>query len=172
MMTTARSYLLSTLRFRFSHNPIENLLKEHQGCWLVWEPGSWRLGGAKTLPLENTIAPGNAIVVSPTASTEDALALALQLRAGQRQLTLGRGDHCDIIINEATLSQLHLVFMCTEKHWTVRDAASKNGSFVNKHPLVPGRPCFLQGGDVLTAGKALFTFLEPSGMHQRLQQDF
>jgi len=169
---TVRSYLLSTLRFRFGSSPLENLLKEHPGCWLVWEPGSWRLGTSKTLPLESTINPENAIVVSPTNSNEDALALALLLRSGQRQLTLGRGDHCDVIINEGTLSQLHLVFMCTDNHWTVRDAASKNGSSLNNHPLVPGRPCGLSGGDVLTAGTALFTFLEASGMHQRLQQDF
>jgi len=169
---TARNYLLSTLRFRFKQNPIENLLKEHPGCWLIWEPGCWLLGRAKTLPLESTIAPGNAIVVSPTASSEDPLALALQLRSGQRQLTLGRGDHCDIIINEATLSQLHLVFMCAKDCWTVRDAASKNGSSLNNQPLVPGRPSHLSEGDKLTAGRALFTFLEPSGMHQRLQQDF
>jgi len=169
---TVRSYLLSTLKFRFGNSPLENLLQEHTGCWLVWEPGSWNLGGQKNVPLESTIAPENAIVVSPTESTEDALALALQLRSGQRQLTLGRGDHCDVIINEGTLSQLHLVFMYTEKHWTVRDAASKSGSLLNSQPLAPGRPCDLRGGDMLTAGNALFTFLEPSGMHQRLQRNF
>jgi len=169
---TVRSYLLSTLRFRFGNNPIENLLQEHPGCWLVWEPGSWRLSGSKTLTLEHTIAPENAVVVSPTGSPEDALALALQLRSDQRQLTLGRGDSCDVIINEGTLSQLHLLFMFAKGHWTVRDAASKNGSLLNSHPLVPGRPCYLHEGDKLTAGEALFTFLGPSGMHQRLQQDF
>jgi len=169
---TVRSYLLSTLQFRFGKGPIESLLKEHHGCWLVWEPGSWQKRGSKTLTLESTIAPDNAIVVSPTGSTKDALALALRLRDGQRQLTLGRGDHCDVIINEGTLSQLHLVFMHAENQWTVRDAASKNGSSLNKHPLTPGRPSGLRGGDILAAGKALFTFLEPSGMHQRLQKHF
>ena len=167
---TVRSYLLSTLKFRFGNSPIDNLLNEHHGCWLVWEPGNWHLNNPKTLPLENTLAPDNAVVVSPTGSDKDALALTLRLRAGQRQLTLGRGDHCDVIINEQTLSQLHLVFMFAETHWTVRDAASKNGSFLNEQPLAPGRPCILREGDVLAAGRALFTFLEPSGMYKRLQQ--
>jgi len=140
---TGYSYPLSVLQVGFQNAPIEELLREHSGCWLIWEAES--SGGA--------------------------LALALRLSPGQRQLTLGRGEHCDLILNEGTLSQLHWVFIHVDKHWTVRDAASKNGSSLNGNPLLPGHPCPLHGGDQLVAGKALFTFLEPSGMHQRLQQN-
>jgi hypothetical protein len=159
-----KSYLISSLTFRFGNADLATFTKAHPHDWLLWEPGSWKPPGSVTL-----VAPGLGTPV-PSRPSGEALALALQPKKDGGQLTLGRGPECDAVINDGTLSQLHLVFMQTkEGGWTVRDAGSRNGSTLDDHRLDAGTPLPLKNGCKLTAAKVMFTYYGPAGMLQRLK---
>jgi len=86
------------------------------------------------------------------------------------QLTLGRGATCDITLGEATVSQVHLLFMeAGPRVWTVRDANSRNGTWVGEQRLEPGRPAVLRDGEILRVGQVRLTFHTPDGFFARLR---
>ncbi|MCK6502985.1 FHA domain-containing protein [Myxococcota bacterium] len=81
--------------------------------------------------------------------------------AGQRRpvleagLVLGRGDHCDLIVQDPGVSREHArVFLHNDAVW-VQDAGSRNGCFVNGKRL--SRHKALSTGDELRIGEHLFT---------------
>jgi hypothetical protein len=155
-----QSYLLSMLQRSFQDRGVDSFLSRHGNDWLVWEPGAWRPPGRSTL------IPAD---LSPAPATGEALALALIERSDRPQLTLGRGAECDAPINDGTLSQIHLVFMRTDRGtWTVRDANSKNGTWVGDQRLAPGRPVELQDGNTIHAAQVTFTFCSPQRLSERL----
>jgi pSer/pThr/pTyr-binding forkhead associated (FHA) protein len=156
-----RSYMLSMLQRSFQDKDVDAFLARHANDWLVWEPGAWKPPGRATLvPGEGTPAPVKG----------EALALALVERSDRPQLTLGRSADCDAPINDGTLSQVHLVFMRTDRGtWTVRDANSKNGSRVGDLKLAPGQPYELRDGDTIQAAQVTFTFCSPRRLFGRLR---
>ncbi len=94
----------------------------------------------------------------------------LEPRLDGAPLKLGRGAECDAIINDGTLSQVHLVFMRnTDASWTVRDANSRNGSKLDAVKLEPGKPETLTNGSRLVAAQVAFTFYNSAGMLTRLK---
>ena len=159
-----KSYLISSLTFRFSNSDLETFKKSHPHDWLLWEPGSWKPPGSTTL-----VAHGLTTTPSPGKPTGEALALALEPKKDGSQLTLGRGAECDAVINDGTLSQLHLVFAQANGMWMVRDAGSRNGSTLDGLKLDPGTPKPLKTGCKLTAAGVTFSFYGPAGMLQRLK---
>ncbi len=160
-----KSYLISSLTFRFSNADLDQFKKAHPHDWLLWEPGSWKPPGSTTL-----VAQGLTTTPAPGKPTGEALALALEPKKDGSQLTLGRGAECDAVINDGTLSTLHLVFMQDAAGgWTVRDAGSRNGSTLDGIKLEPGAPKPLKTGCKLTAAGVTFTFYAPAGMLQRLK---
>jgi two-component system response regulator HydG len=45
---------------------------------------------------------------------------------------LGRGDHCEIMLGDPLCSRIHAhVLLDEEGHWLIRDAGSRNGTYVN-----------------------------------------
>ncbi len=160
-----KSYLISSLTFRFSNADLETFKKSHPHDWLLWEPGSWKPPGSTTL-----VGPGLSTTPAPAKPAGEALALALEPKKDGGQLTLGRGPECDAVINDGTLSLLHLVFMQgPNATWTVRDAGSRNGSSLDGVKLEPGTPQSLKTGCKINAAGVTFTFYGPSGMLQRLK---
>jgi hypothetical protein len=134
-------------------------------CWVVWEPGTWKppAKGGQTLVARH--------VPTPPPPSGEALAMALSVRPGRPpQLTLGRAPSCDLEINDATLSQVHLLFMqASALAWTVRDANSKNGSWLGETELKVGAPYPLAAGDRIQAAQVCLTFYDPAGLFARLQ---
>jgi len=160
-----KSYLISSLTFRFSNADLETFKKAHPHDWLLWEPGSWKPPGSTTL-----VGPGLSTTPTPSKPAGEALALALEPKKDGGQLTLGRGGECDAVINDGTLSQLHLVFMQGKNAtWTVRDAGSRNGSQLDGVKLEPGHPLELKTGCKINAAGVVFTYYGPAGMLQRLK---
>lgn len=99
-----------------------------------------------------------------------AQALALAARDGSTaQVTVGRGKSCDLVINDGTLSSLHLVYMRGPRGWTVRDAGSRNGSVFGGAKLEPGVPRLLRSGDRVEAGSVTLTLYEAAGLLERLR---
>jgi hypothetical protein len=158
-----KSYLLSSLSFRFGSAEGETFFRAFLHDWLLWEPGAWKAPASTTHLLTPSTTP------APSKAGE-ALALALEPRPDGAPLKLGRGAECDAIINDGTLSQVHLVFMrSADKVWTVRDANSRNGSKLDGVKLVPGKPGALANGSRLVAAQVAFTFYNSAGMLARLK---
>lgn len=158
-----KSYLLSSLAFRFGSAEAETFARAFPHDWVLWEPGAWKAPASTTHLLTPTSTP-------PPAKTGEALALALEPRADGAPLKLGRGAECDAIINDGTLSQVHLVFMRSpDGVWTVRDANSRNGSKLDAIKLEPGKPGKLSNGSKLVAAQVSFTYYSSAGMLARLK---
>jgi hypothetical protein len=58
-------------------------------------------------------------------------ALALDWSGSQPELLLGREDHCDVRLDNATVSRRHARLLYRDGHWVVQDLDSTNGTFVN-----------------------------------------
>ena len=156
-----KSYLLSSLSFRFGSAESETFARTFLHDWLLWEPGAWKAPASTTHLLTPSTTP------APSKAGE---ALALEPRPDGAPLKLGRGAECDAIINDGTLSQVHLVFMrSADKLWTVRDANSRNGSKLDGLKLEPGKPGTLVNGSKLIAAQVAFTFYNSTGMLARLK---
>lgn len=164
-----KSYLLSA--FVRSHGQLDEaaFCQSEPTPWLVWEAGPWKPGAARTLPsVPNPMAAAAQAPVSPGL---EALAYALAPKEGGRnEVTLGRNPICDIVINDGTISMLHLVFVKGEAGWAVQDSGSRNGSSLNGTPLESGKPQLLRSTGRLVAGSVAFSFYEPRDMLWRLKQ--
>lgn len=78
----------------------------------------------------------------------------------QRQVSIGRGYHNDIILDDPHVCADHLNFEFDGEHWRVSDDNSINGSFVGKDQI-PAEQHILQSGDVITFGKSQIRVLFP-----------
>lgn len=155
--------MLSALRQQYRDADFEAFAKVHPYCWLLWEPGIWTPPGK---------SPTTLLVRSPTppGGPGESLALGLVSRRGRSQVTVGRSTENDLTINDATLSGTHLLLMQDAIGWTVRDAGSRNGSWLNDARLSPGIPHRLVEGASIRAAQVMFTFHTPEGLFGRLRR--
>ena len=160
------SFMMSALSRMYQGAGFTAFSNAHPHCWVVWEPGVWKPPAKDAHTLTSLHVP------TPPPAAGEALALALAVRPGKPpQLILGRAPSCNIEINDATLSQVHLLFMqAGPAKWTVRDAGSKNGSWVDGAQLVPGEPKALTDGMRIQTAQVVLTYYEPPGLFARLQQ--
>src|SRR5262245_19817524 len=77
------------------------------------------------------------------------------LLADDRQNRIGRGLDCDIILADPLASRVHALVVCESGDWWVRDASSRNGTFVNNQKIDEAR---LIDPVVLKIGSTEFTF--------------
>jgi hypothetical protein len=166
------SYLLSWLRKRFATTDMAAFEKLHPHDWLVWEPGAWhppeRAGHTLVAGAQGPWPP--AAGAAATGAAGEALAIALARQGRRPYVTLGRGPENDLVIDDATLSRVHLVLMrAADGTWTVRDAGSSNGSRLAGQRLEPGKPLPLPPGTRLEAGEVRLTFHDPADLLRRLQ---
>jgi hypothetical protein len=69
-----------------------------------------------------------------------------EIALAKERITIGRGPHNDIVINEGAISAEHAVIVTTNDDSYLEDLNSTNGTQVNGQPV---RKHFLQDGDVL-----------------------
>jgi two-component system response regulator HydG len=74
-----------------------------------------------------------------------------------RDNRVGRGTDCNILLTDPLCSRVHAVVFHEGDGWWVRDAGSRNGSFVNDQKIDEAR---LADRDVLRIGDYEFTFAE------------
>ena len=161
-----KSFLVSQLSRSYA-GTFETFVKAHPHAWVLWEPGAWRPPGKSTttvVALPQQVADARA---------GEALALALEGHAGSPgRVRLGRAPECEIVINDGTLSGVHLLFLRDgappEPVWTVRDGGSRNGSWLDGVRLAAGQPHLLGSGARLQAAQVRLTFYDPAGMFARL----
>ena len=150
---------------------LEKFQEQYPNNWLLWEPGDWKPPETSTLQEADPMPTPVPTPVSESSVRGEILGIELVPQDRSGVITLGRGEKCDVSINDGTLSQLHLVFMPTaDGMWTVRDAGSKNGSKLDGRPLDPGVPRTLRRGSQISAARVRFTFYDPPGMLARLQK--
>lgn len=158
------SYLLSFLRKKYASRTLEDFLHEMPPHWLVWEPGHWRPAWQVG---ETMLAPEAELA----SRAGEALAMALTApRSGQAHLVLGRDDENDLVVQDATVSRVHLFLTPRPGGWAVRDGGSSNGSWVDDWRLDPGDSIELANGVKLRAGAVQLTFYEAAGLFARVQQ--
>jgi phosphoserine phosphatase RsbU/P len=95
-------------------------------------------------------------------------ALLIDGRNGDRRVPLdgdryrlGRSASNELCFpDDAGLSREHLVFERSDKHWTVRDVGSRNGTLINGARLSETEPAMLADGDRVAAGHLTITFLK------------
>ena len=70
---------------------------------------------------------------------------------------LGRGIDCNVVLTDLLCSRVHAVVHFEDNEWWVRDAGSRNGTFVNEQKIDEAR---ISESDVLRVGDCRFSFSE------------
>jgi hypothetical protein len=73
-------------------------------------------------------------------------------------ITIGRTQNNDIVLKDITVSRFHTFFRQKNDAWTVCDAGSKNGTFLNGDQLKTRREVAVKSGDVVKLGDISTTF--------------
>jgi diguanylate cyclase (GGDEF)-like protein len=76
---------------------------------------------------------------------------------GERPLLLGRGEDCDIRLQDHSVSRRHAKIEPTSEGFYVYDQQSTNGTFVNDRQL--DNSWLLQDGDYLRVGNCIYRYL-------------
>ncbi len=75
---------------------------------------------------------------------------------GSDPVTFGRGDACDVVLEEQRASRVHCTFRPDGDGWRVIDEGSSNGTFLGGKPVLSAR---LQPGDELEIGLTVITYV-------------
>lgn len=75
--------------------------------------------------------------------------LALDWSGEQQELSIGRHDSCDVVLDDPTVSRRHARLVFRDAKWIVQDLRSTNGTIVNGARV--GR-CEIRPGDHLALG--------------------
>lgn len=77
-------------------------------------------------------------------------------------VVIGRGQDCDIILDEHQVSRQHARLQQTPDGWTLVDLGSTNGTQVNGQQLKAHAPYTLQPGDRVALGTAVLALQAPA----------
>jgi hypothetical protein len=87
-------------------------------------------------------------------------------RDGTLQLVIGRSPDCDLVVDDAAVSQRHAAILWDGAVGLLRELGSSNGTFLNGLKL--GSAAKLRTGDQLSFGQSHFTYLRTSEFHAKL----
>ena len=79
-----------------------------------------------------------------------------RMALGKDRMVLGRSSESDISVRHASISREHCAFIRDGEAWSVEDAGSANGTWVNKDKLTT--KLLLSEKDIVKAGQARLTF--------------
>ncbi|MGI8779707.1 MAG: FHA domain-containing protein [Solirubrobacteraceae bacterium] len=83
------------------------------------------------------------------AAASEGLRVPLDL-VRERPLVLGRGQHCDVVLNHDTVSRTHAEIRRHGDGWCVRDLSSSNGTWIDGRHV--GRAESVRRGDQILLG--------------------
>ncbi len=85
-------------------------------------------------------------------------------------ITVGRIESNDIILDDVSISRFHAYFQYDErKHlWTLSDADSRNGTFINEKAVRKDQKAPLSDGDAVRFGEVPVRFFMPEGLMKYL----
>ncbi len=87
------------------------------------------------------------------------------LRPGQ--FVLGRGQDCDVVLPERSVSSRHASLQIRRDEYTLTNLTSSNGIFVNGERVVSKQ---LSSGDVISLGRTQLIFAEDASAAERILQ--
>ncbi|NBD09087.1 MULTISPECIES: FHA domain-containing protein [Corallococcus] len=95
----------------------------------------------------------------------------LQPNQDGEEFTVGRTDACDLMVPEPSVSQHHatLRWNAASGDFSVRDAQSMNGTFINGAPLAFKAQVMLHDGATLAFGDVQFLYLRAETLHEHLR---
>ena len=81
---------------------------------------------------------------------------------GAQKISIGRSSDSQVFLDDVTVSRKHAVIEFVNNAWTLSDAGSLNGTYVNKHRVISTA---LTNGDEVQIGKFRFAFVlaSPAG---------
>lgn len=91
-------------------------------------------------------------VGGPDPAAPEGLRLPLEL-VGERPLTLGRGQQCDVVVKHDTVSRMHAEIRRQDTCWYVRDLGSCNGTWIEGRRV--DRAVRVRPGDQILLGGCL-----------------
>lgn len=146
------AFLFVVVRYMF-----RGLHKEHS---FITVPDTFGEGGAR----ETNILPGSRDKSVPKAGARLVVLASPNSRLGKgtsfylgEKVTLGRGEHNDVVIPDPFSSHEHaVIYMHGHQYW-VQDLGSLNGTYLNEVRL--DRPTVLADGDCLRIGNVTFQFV-------------
>jgi pSer/pThr/pTyr-binding forkhead associated (FHA) protein len=77
------------------------------------------------------------------------------------EIVIGRGQQCDIVLDEHQVSRQHARLQQTPQGWMLLDLGSTNGTEVNGRQLKAHEPYALQPGDRVTLGNSTLVLQQP-----------
>lgn len=92
-----------------------------------------------------------------------------EYRIEKEDVAIGRGDDCDIILNDPEVSRRNSVIRRMNMDFVIQDLGSANGTFVNG---IPVEVYALSGGDVIRIGKVEFSFIAESKTYAEKEKGF
>jgi hypothetical protein len=162
----ARALLLSLLSRQHLLLKQQAFGERYPHPWLVWEAGAWNVPevgeelGATRLPSRE---------MADCLPESDVLCFELALDGEGRELELGRSPECDLVVNDATVSRVHLTLGFDGRHWWARPFPDSARTTVNGVAMDEAHRTPLLGGVRLTVGDAVLTFYTPDGFLARVQ---
>lgn len=134
-------------------------VRRYPDAWLIWEN---RPGERSDLP-NTTLTLG----MPAYANRSEFEPAAYRLLGAIKELTIGRTGE-GILIKDSTVSETHLTLQQTATGWSITDAGSRNGTFVDGQRLKPATPVQLRSGAQIQIGAVKLTFLSATGLFHRL----
>lgn len=81
----------------------------------------------------------------------------VEFSIAEGNLTMGRDPHCDIFLNDMTVSRNHALLETTQKGCVIRDENSFNGVWVNDQMV---DACLLKSDDIIQLGAFCLVYKE------------
>src|SRR5262245_11213107 len=81
---------------------------------------------------------------------------------------IGRASSCDIVIDDPTVSRIHAEFLYTDNQLAIKDAGSKNGTFLNGKRISDSTAI---AEDHLALGEVVFALIGESLALSRVSYD-
>ena len=100
---------------------------------------------------------------------------AVEKRTGSNafamMITLGRASNNDLVVPDQRISKFHAYFRQVGSEWTISDANSRNGTFVDgvQVPTDKGYP-ITSGARIKVAKSLELEFLDPQALYARLNR--
>lgn len=84
---------------------------------------------------------------------------------GGRTVVLGRRRECEVCLEwDLEVSRSHARLQPADGDWAIADEGSRNGSFVNREPVLVDRR--LRDGDIVVLGRTSILFRKPARAHE------